>query len=898
MRHKKNLTPGSFRQTGLKSAVLSVIAATTSTLACAQVPSEVEEIVVTGSRQIIQDQIAIKRTSTQIVDGLTASDIGDLPALSIGEALESISGASSHRENGGATEISIRGLGPFLSATHINGREATNGSGDRSVNFSQFPSELTSKVAISKTQSASTIEGGVAGVIQIDTLKPLEYGKRRFQADIKGNFNPDQQDVSDSIEGDFGHRATASYIDQFEFNNGAALGVSIGVQNSEISQPESEVRSSSPAGTSRFACLNEPNTASGAFRSGSGNCNPSFSTLIDPDTGLGADEGSNFFFAPSSRGFRANDTSDQRDALFVALQFQPNDDWDINLDFQRSVRTQREERHDLNFAEQRRVTPGVTPEALMTTDTGAVLAFANESRIESNSELFDREETYSGGGINVRFDVNEVLTVTADYSHSETNRIEEQISVRLQSDRFSIADVQNDGTLADTGTGTDRPNIFWDRDSGIPQFVVTDFDVTDPNLFSDSYRVRLDSDEDRTNTIDAFRTDFDYKLEGSFFQNIKTGVRYSKLEYLDLDFERDEIGSFGIQNNPQELATINRDCRNEIFPNDNFLSNIREGDLITNVDADGNVLEQGTGNEWATFDTRCVTDGLLALNGSEFGFPDQILEKPQTIDVTEITHAIYAQADFETTFNDTPIFGNFGLRVVDTRVDSIGFRTDFVITEDVVDQTFSIAPGDGPVERFTRSNSYVEFLPSFSYVADISNSFIVRGGIFRGLSRANPSALGFERSFNTNNSEQIDTIGDLISNVQGSGNPGTDPLTSWNLDTSFEWYANDDSFLAVGLYYKQFTGGFNQVTEIETLTVGGQPIDAEFTSSQTTNDTSDLFGIEITGSHRFSYLPGALSGLGIKGSLNLADSNFEFEDSLLGDLFVNNVDGSTTSGCW
>jgi hypothetical protein len=82
--------------------------------------------------------IDIKRQSTTIVDGLSATDIGDLPALSIGEALESITGAASHRENGGATEISIRGLGPFLSATTFNGREATNGSGDRSVNFSMF----------------------------------------------------------------------------------------------------------------------------------------------------------------------------------------------------------------------------------------------------------------------------------------------------------------------------------------------------------------------------------------------------------------------------------------------------------------------------------------------------------------------------------------------------------------------------------------------------------------------------------------------------------------------------------------------------------------------------------------------------------------------------------------
>ena len=104
------------------------------------VEDSTEVIEVKGIRQTIQDSISIKRLSTSIVDGLSADDIGDLPALSIGEALETLTGASSHREQGGATEISIRGLGPFLGSTVFNGREAANGSGDRSVNFSQFPS--------------------------------------------------------------------------------------------------------------------------------------------------------------------------------------------------------------------------------------------------------------------------------------------------------------------------------------------------------------------------------------------------------------------------------------------------------------------------------------------------------------------------------------------------------------------------------------------------------------------------------------------------------------------------------------------------------------------------------------------------------------------------------------
>jgi TonB-dependent receptor len=178
--------------------------------------TDVDEVVATGTRQVIQDSINLKRQNTQIVDGLSAEEIGDIPALSIGEALETVTGVASHRENGGATEVSIRGLGPYLSSTTINGRIVGNGSGDRSVNFSQFPSELMNKLAVFKTQDASQIEGGVAGQIQIETLKPLEYGKRRIQFDVKGNINPDQLNQEDTQVGDIGYRGTVSFVDQYE----------------------------------------------------------------------------------------------------------------------------------------------------------------------------------------------------------------------------------------------------------------------------------------------------------------------------------------------------------------------------------------------------------------------------------------------------------------------------------------------------------------------------------------------------------------------------------------------------------------------------------------------------------------------------------------------------------
>lgn len=901
------------RGTVLTAAIAAVLAAGPAAAQSAPGngpdPDVLDEIRVTGTRQIIQDQIAIKRNATTIVDGLSADELGDLPALSIGEALETITGAASHRENGGATEISIRGLGPFLSATTFNGRAATNGSGDRSVNFSQFPSELMSKLAIYKTQDASLIEGGVAGLIALETLKPLDYDERRFQFDLKGNYNPDQQNIAGAREGDIGYRGTLSYIDQFELDALGEIGISLGYQNSDTSQPEAEVRSSSPSGSSRFACLNDPAaTWEGYWSAESDDCedqvadapydpdgdgdyqedDQGYVTDIDPATGRAYSDGLPFAFAPSSRGYRQNDTSEEREAFFGAFQWRPNERWDINLDLQISERVQAENRYDLNFANQKRSTAGVTGPALVTTDSGAVVEWLGETAIESNSEAYSRAEDYYGGGLNLAYDLTDRLTVSADLSYSETTRIERQISVRMQSDDQDIFD-------ADTAGGY-RPLVHWDMDSGIPQYTITDFDVTDPTLFSDEYRVRIDSDVDRKNTIGALRTDFLYDLEWRAIASIEGGLRWSELEYLDLGPTRWEPDSID-DGSAEELAAIaamNEACYRP-FPESDFLSSVADGDLVTIIDSATGAATSGTGSSWATFDNACITDAILAFNGETFAYPEQPRESPGTTDVTEDTLAAYLMANFDTNVGDYPVHGNFGVRVVNTEVESVAYRTEYEIVEDPSTGFLSIQPVPGAdLERVAVSDDYTEVLPSFNVVLDLTDDLILRAGVFRGMSRPDPADLGYFRTFELSSGEDVTDPDDLLRGVDGSGNPFTQPLMSWNFDTAVEWYPNEDSILAVGVYYKQFTGGFEQVRTIETFTIDGEPVQAEFTVSQTNEDTSDLYGIELTGSHRFSYLPGYLSGLGVKLSYNYGDSNFRFEDSQYGDVTVRQLDGTVT----
>ena len=370
-----------------------------------------EEIVVVGARRTIRTSIDQKRESTEIVDGLSSDEIGDIPALSIGEALETLTGVASHRENGGATEVSIRGLGPFLTNTVINGREATNGAGNRAVNFSIFPSELFNSVGTYKTQSASFIEGAVGGQVALDTKSPIEHGQQSIQLNIKGAYSPNEADIVGGQ--DLGFRGTASYIDQFETENAGVIGLSIGVQSNDTTNPEQE---STISGTFRNCAIG----LDGQFLDQSGNCQGESVNIQDPedDRRLG--------FAASSRTFRQNQTSDQRDSIFTALQWQPNERLDIILDGQYSNRDQDELRSDLVFAESNRNVTGLIDDG-----NGVLQSFTSAGEIQSITQSFSREEEYEGLALNIAYEVSDNLSISFDASYSNTFREELERSSRF-----------------------------------------------------------------------------------------------------------------------------------------------------------------------------------------------------------------------------------------------------------------------------------------------------------------------------------------------------------------------------------------------------------------------------------------------------------------------------------
>ncbi|KAK0350191.1 hypothetical protein LTR94_030012, partial [Friedmanniomyces endolithicus] len=127
------------------------------------------------------------------------------------------------RLDGRSQALSIRGLGPDFTTALLNGRELVTTGDNRGVEFDQFPSELLGSVVVYKTPDSALIGQGLAGTVDLRTIRPLAYGRQAMAVNYRHEWN----DIGALNSGttDNGDRYTISYIDQFM---DGTLGVALG----------------------------------------------------------------------------------------------------------------------------------------------------------------------------------------------------------------------------------------------------------------------------------------------------------------------------------------------------------------------------------------------------------------------------------------------------------------------------------------------------------------------------------------------------------------------------------------------------------------------------------------------------------------------------------------------
>jgi iron complex outermembrane receptor protein len=178
---------------------------------------EIDEVVVTGIRGSLQKAAELKRDAAQVMDVITAEDVGKLPDANVAEALQRVTGVQITRVFGEGQSVSVRGLQQVR--VEVDGRTLLGFSArlsppeneqlGRSSGLDSVPSSLFGRLEVRKTPLASDAEGGLSGTVNLVTPKPFDFKDTRVSVRAQGTYS----DVSDKIEPGFTGLVSKRFLD-------------------------------------------------------------------------------------------------------------------------------------------------------------------------------------------------------------------------------------------------------------------------------------------------------------------------------------------------------------------------------------------------------------------------------------------------------------------------------------------------------------------------------------------------------------------------------------------------------------------------------------------------------------------------------------------------------------
>ncbi len=179
-------------------------------------PDQLEEIQVTGYRASLDAAESLKKESAEVIEAIAPEDLGKFTDNSIAGALQRLPGVEVDQNTDGRTgdHVSIRGIGSEYVTTTVNGRTPLGYGYEgmtelREFPIDIFPTETLSGAVVYKTPSAEQIESGLAGTVDLQTLKPLDAktkgGSDYFGAlTLKGQTNSGDSSWGKGVSGIIG----------------------------------------------------------------------------------------------------------------------------------------------------------------------------------------------------------------------------------------------------------------------------------------------------------------------------------------------------------------------------------------------------------------------------------------------------------------------------------------------------------------------------------------------------------------------------------------------------------------------------------------------------------------------------------------------------------------------
>ena len=735
----------------------------------------VEEVVVTGFRKSLADATNAKRESVSFTDSVFSEDIGKFPDLNIAESLNRIPGIQLTREiNGDGLNIAIRGLGTNFTKILLNGSQiavASSGRTDaqnqnREVDLNLFPTELFTRLDVSKTPMARQVEGGVAGVVNMRSARPLDRPGRHLTYSAQGSY----QDSSGKLSPRFAITGSDSWDTQHgEF--GLMLGYA-GVRSKTRTDGFETIGWTNPNLTYRQCGVTPPvtnpvmpdtavapacNVGGGngfnyanAVPAGAGNgltagdpINPAFLTSHNPGTTVAQLDQA---ILPRLGRQSYSEGKRDRDSVLVSGEWRPNDKAAFYFDTLLGKTHNNFNRLDMDWIV--RNSNSMVPLNVKVDANNVVTSgtFANSQFFLEARPYDEKTDFYNiNPGGSYRF--NDWLKLEGQANLSRSVFFREAPTILVNSP----------GNLT----------VNFDNNGGDTPSITTTANLNDPNLGWQWSGGRLNiQNEKRVTATKGTHWDL---TAGDDVNYIRAGVAYDdvsrSIQALDNSGRWQAFTCGGGLDAAGNVPTPAPSCNGQAgsaITQANLASFLRPGPAgFINVDYDSFKAA-------SSFDRFNNTAPAVAsaATAAASGF------------IEEETTGAYIEGNAVTQILDRDLAFNFGGRYASTDQTIRGPQTVNGVTT--------------TLERKTR---YDAFLPSFNAVYKLRDNINLRMAASRTLTRPNPSAMLPGTTFS-----------DPSAQGANQGNPSLNPYTSNNFDMGGEWYTGGAGYIGVALFQKVING--------------------------------------------------------------------------------------------
>jgi iron complex outermembrane receptor protein len=855
------------------------LAAIAASLLLASVPASAQEametVVVTGIRASLTSAMITKRDASQVMDAITAEDIGTFPDKDMGEALQRVTGVQINRSSGGeGATVTIRGSDPNMTRVEINGTGAlsttANGS-DRAIDFRDLPVEFVQRLEVIKSPTADMIEGGIGGTVRVVTRRPFD-AEGAYLAGSAQDVNSNLSRTDDPklaligsmkfFHDTVGVLVAGEYEQRHEYD-GQALTTGW-LQQDYLNTTTPPALRTVPA----YTAQGYPANPCGSF------FGPSAPTTCGAGytNAAGVVVGNWYPQIPRYFNQRRNTL---RKGLNTVVEFRPTDDfrayWDVTYadawENDRNQALQLNANGGIFDYAHTTVGPDHTVDHIELTSNGGVYpggACTSSSRPNTNAGCLPLDLTFRNilGGlrrtqlqtaVGFSYNITDELTVDAreDFSRSKVDNEETDFVATIYGLPRAIVDYTNSQRAPDI----QLPGVDFAHGTQVNNVQANYIPVTDTSReISETVNLKYHPAWASWVTLKAGVFRHDYTLaQWAWSKRItmdcthRTGAGASLLfEYATcapLTAILAPIGTNPIPFYSTGNLGFNDEVRTWMDPQ---MADVRAVEAATGV----NIYDL------STYNPNPNTTGNFKTYTSNWN-------------VKEGTTDFYGQADFDFPDFYLPVSGNVGIREVSTHTSSTGYGS-------VANTPASYFPGGvlpascpAPCQTYQQGTivgHYREALPSANLKIDIiPDELIARFAYGKVMARPVPTQIAFGGTL------------DIVGLTGTQGNPTLLPFLSTDYNAGLEWYFSKINFISATFFQKNISR-FTQSATIP-LDVNG----VTYSIKTFTNSTAPITinGVEFGGQYAFDWLPEPFDGFGVTANMTIQKDHGYTQHSLI-----------------